>query len=90
MEMEVTRWMWQDLRSVQPDLPVDPTDEQYGAAVGNPVQNVTWFESILFAKLSVINGLDPCCQYGRSANRNYFSPGDRKYVRGFRMVRTVL
>ena len=61
METEITRQMWWDLQGVQPDLPDDPTDEIYGSSANNPVQNNTWFESILYANLlSLSNGYDRC------------------------------
>ncbi|MCD4655067.1 SUMF1/EgtB/PvdO family nonheme iron enzyme, partial [bacterium] len=61
METEVTRQMWSDLQSVRPDLPDDPTVVQYGVGANNPVQNITWKESILFSNLlSVVNGYNRC------------------------------
>ncbi|MBP7868379.1 MAG: SUMF1/EgtB/PvdO family nonheme iron enzyme [Acidobacteria bacterium] len=61
METEVTRQMWADLLAVQSTLPADPTDTDYGAGMTNPVQQVTWFEALLFANLlSVQKGLTRC------------------------------
>lgn len=48
---EVTRQMWADLRTAQPFLPADPTNTSLSPTVNHPVQNVTWFETILFANL---------------------------------------
>jgi len=60
METEVTRQMWADLKAVQPTLPADPTDTSRGAGMTNPVQKVSWYETILFANLlSVQNGFTP-------------------------------
>ena len=61
METEITRQMWWDLQALQPDLPDDPTNENYGAGANNPVQSNTWYESVLFSNLlSIENGLTPC------------------------------
>ncbi len=61
METEVTRQMWHDLKTSQGTLPDDPTDPDHGFGWSNPVQNLTWFEAILFANLlSLNNGLDRC------------------------------
>jgi len=61
MQDEVTRQMWADLKMAQPSLPDDPTDTLYGDGMDNPVQNVTWFEAVLFANLlSVQNDLVVC------------------------------
>ena len=61
METEVTRQMWADLKALQPTLPSDPTDTVYGAGATNPVQNVSWYEAVLFANLlSVQNGYGRC------------------------------
>lgn len=51
METEVTRDMWADLKAVQPGLPKDPTDTSQGSGDSNPVQNITWYEAVLFANL---------------------------------------
>ncbi|MCU0286624.1 MAG: formylglycine-generating enzyme family protein [Acidobacteria bacterium] len=61
MQHEVTRQMWTDLKSVQSTLPSDPTSTSYGGGVNNPVQNVRWYEAILFANLlSNQNGFTLC------------------------------
>ncbi|MBN2384037.1 SUMF1/EgtB/PvdO family nonheme iron enzyme [bacterium] len=61
METEVTRQMWADLLAGQSTLPNDPTHTSYGSGLTNPVQNLTWFEAVLFANLlSLQNGLDQC------------------------------
>ena len=61
METEITRQMWADLKAVQPTLPIDPTNTSYGSGMTNPVQNPTWYETVLFANLlSVRNGLTRC------------------------------
>ena len=51
METEVTRQMWADLKAVQSSLPADPTDVSYGSGMMNPVQRVTWRQTVLFANL---------------------------------------
>ncbi|MBN2383045.1 SUMF1/EgtB/PvdO family nonheme iron enzyme [bacterium] len=61
METEVTRQMWADLLAVQPSLPADPTNTSYGSGMSNPVNNPTWYETVLFANLlSLQNGLTQC------------------------------
>jgi len=61
METEVTRRMWFNLKSIQPTLPADPTDLTHGSGQDNPVQQVTWFEALLFANLlSLQHGLERC------------------------------
>ncbi len=61
METEVTRQMWADLDTAQPDLPPDPTDTSFGAGMSNPVQKVNWFQTVLFCNLlSITNGLTQC------------------------------
>ncbi|MBN2382368.1 SUMF1/EgtB/PvdO family nonheme iron enzyme [bacterium] len=61
METEVTRQMWADLLAVQPSLPADPTDTNFGSGMNNPVQNLTWYEAVLFANLlSLQNGFEQC------------------------------
>ncbi len=60
METEITRQMWADLRSLQPGLPEDPTNTNYGSGMSQPAQSVTWFEAVLFANLlSKQHGLTP-------------------------------
>jgi len=61
MQTEVTRQMWADLRAVQPSLPADPTNTMYGSGMTNPTQNMSWYETVLFANLlSLQNGLTRC------------------------------
>ena len=73
METEVTRQMWWDLQSLQPDLPDDPTNELYGADANNPVQRNTWYEAVLFANLlSLTNGYTRCYY----TDSSYTSPVD--------------
>lgn len=61
METEVTRQMWADLKAVQTDLPEDPSDTSYGDDMYAPVQNLTWYEAVLFANLlSIQQGFIPC------------------------------
>ena len=60
-QVEVTRGMWADLKSAQPDLPDDPSDTQYSPTTDHPVQYVTWHEAILFANLkSLEDGYSQC------------------------------
>lgn len=61
MNTEVTRRMWADLKTVQPDLPRDPSNESLSPDMNHPVQEVTWFEAVLFANLlSLQHGYDRC------------------------------
>lgn len=61
MATEVTQHMWADLQSTQPSVPADPTDLFWSSGVNSPVQNVTWYEAVLFANLlSNEEGLIPC------------------------------
>ncbi|MGB2906751.1 MAG: SUMF1/EgtB/PvdO family nonheme iron enzyme [Candidatus Aminicenantaceae bacterium] len=61
METEVTRQMWADLKALQPSLLPDPTDIQRGSGMDHPVQNISWYDAILFANLlSLQNGLSGC------------------------------
>jgi len=58
METEASRQMWADLKALQPDLPVDPTT---CGGMNNPVQDVFWYEILLFANLlSTQQGFTPC------------------------------
>lgn len=58
METEVTRQMWKNLRALQSSLPADPTVQDFGAGMSHPVQNISWYEAVLFANLlSVQQGL---------------------------------
>jgi len=61
MATEVTRQMWADLKALQPGLPADPTISSTSSGMNHPVQDVLWFEAILFANLlSGQEGLAPC------------------------------
>jgi formylglycine-generating enzyme required for sulfatase activity/protocatechuate 3,4-dioxygenase beta subunit len=61
METEISRAMWSELKDLQPSLPDDPSDLNYGTGLTNPVQQVTWQQAVLFANLlSVQNGLARC------------------------------
>ncbi|MGB3975587.1 MAG: formylglycine-generating enzyme family protein [bacterium] len=61
METEVSRQMWADLKSVQGTLPDDPTNTYYSPSMNHPVQEITWYESVLFANLlSLANGFTRC------------------------------
>ncbi len=51
MTTEVTPWMWNELKKVQPSLPKDPTYSAYSRTWNHPVQDNTWYESVLFANL---------------------------------------
>lgn len=51
MTTEINRQMWADLKVVQPGLPDDPSSIYYCPTLQHPVQNVTWFEAVLFANL---------------------------------------
>ncbi|MBN1552930.1 formylglycine-generating enzyme family protein [bacterium] len=71
METEITRQMWADLLSMQPSLPSDPTDLNYGSGMNNPVQNNTWYEAVLFANLLSIQNSYTQCYY----TTDVFTPG---------------
>jgi hypothetical protein len=61
METEVSRQMWADLKAAQATLPADPTNPACGAGMSHPVQNLTWYEAVLFANLlTAQRGLTPC------------------------------
>ncbi len=61
LSTEVTRQMWADLKAVQPDLPDDPSNTQYSPTMQHPVQQVSWFESVLYANLlSLQHGFHQC------------------------------
>ncbi|MGB3975899.1 MAG: SUMF1/EgtB/PvdO family nonheme iron enzyme [bacterium] len=61
METEVSRQMWADLEAVQPWLPNDPSDTDISPTMDHPVQQITWYESVLFANLlSLQNGFSSC------------------------------
>ncbi|MBN2383653.1 formylglycine-generating enzyme family protein, partial [bacterium] len=61
METEVTRQMWADLLAVQTTLPVDPSEAAYSPTMSHPVNQSSWFETVLFANLlSLQNGLTRC------------------------------
>ncbi|MBN2433606.1 MAG: formylglycine-generating enzyme family protein [Acidobacteria bacterium] len=51
METELTRQMWADLKSVEPSLPDDPSHPGAGYGMTNPVQQVNWYEAVLYANL---------------------------------------
>jgi len=67
MQTEVTRAMWVALKARQASLPADPTNETYGAGMDNPVQTVTWYESVLFANLLSTEQGFSCCYYTDSS-----------------------
>jgi formylglycine-generating enzyme required for sulfatase activity len=61
METEVTRTMWNALRSVQTGLVPDPTHTNYSTGLSHPVQHVYFGYAVIFANLlSIQNGLVPC------------------------------
>jgi formylglycine-generating enzyme required for sulfatase activity len=61
METEVTRQMWADLAAFRPELPPDPTEPSTGGTPAHPVQQVTWYEAVLYANLlSLERGLERC------------------------------
>ena len=61
METEVSRRMWWYMQGLKPNLPDDPTQEEYGSDRNSPVQSVTWFECLIFANfLSRSNGFTQC------------------------------
>ncbi len=59
MPTEVTRQMWADLKTAQSTLPSDPSNTGMSSTMTHPVQNVTWYETVLFANiLSLEQGLE--------------------------------
>lgn len=61
METEVTRRMWADLETVEPDLPADPSYVYYSPTMNHPVQYCTWSEAVLYANLlSIQDGYNIC------------------------------
>jgi len=58
MATEVTQGMWSALKAAQSTLPVNPSGH---SGADCPVENVTWYEAVLFANLlSVQQGLTRC------------------------------
>jgi len=58
METEVTQGMWEALDAVQSDLPDNPSSF---SGSDRPVEQVTWYEAVLFANLlSVQQGFTRC------------------------------
>jgi len=51
MQTEVTRGIWDVLKSITGRLPDDPSDPEIGATTYHPVNSVTWNEAILFANV---------------------------------------
>ena len=51
METEISRGMWADLKAAQPALPDDPSNVSISPTLDHPVQNLTWYETLLFANL---------------------------------------
>ena len=51
METEVTRQMWADLRATKTDLPADPSNTVLSTGLSDPVQNIYWQMTLLFANL---------------------------------------
>ncbi len=51
METEVTQQAWAQLKAAQPSLIADPTNIQFGYWPANPVQNINWHQTVLFANL---------------------------------------
>ena len=71
METEVTRQMWADLKSVQPDLMDDPSFPDLGPTMAHPVQNATWTQAVLFANLLSLQSGYSRCYY---ADENFTVP----------------
>lgn len=78
METEVTRDMWNKVRDRFPSLVADPSF--YSDSVDHPVENVSWFEAVLFANLvSEMSGLYPC-YFADAGLATPLSPGN--YLNG--------
>lgn len=61
METEITRQMWMELRAADSSLPTDPTFSEQSPMMTCPVQNLDWYEAVLFANLlSLHNGFERC------------------------------
>jgi len=61
METEVTRQMWADLLGEPHSHPADPSHTTYSPTLAHPLQQNTWYESVLFANLlSLENGYTRC------------------------------
>ena len=67
METEVTRQMWIDLKAVQSTLPDDPSLADFSPTLNHPVQQVTWYEVILFANLLSLQNEFTQCYYKDAA-----------------------
>jgi len=67
MQTEVTRRMWAALKTRQASLPADPTYTPGGAGMDNPVQQVTWRETVLFANLLSVEQGRTQCYYSDAA-----------------------
>jgi formylglycine-generating enzyme required for sulfatase activity len=63
METGVTRRMWNDLKSAQPTLPVDPSYTQISPTEDHPVQSVSWRKTILYANLLSLQSGHTRCYY---------------------------
>lgn len=61
MRTEVTREMWSSLKTLNPDLPDDPSDTTTSPDGNYPAQNIDLYLAILYANLlSRTQGLTPC------------------------------
>jgi formylglycine-generating enzyme required for sulfatase activity len=63
MTTEITREIWDNLKTTQPTLPDDPSDLETSPDMTHPVQNVTWQETILFANLFSLRSGYMRCYY---------------------------
>ena len=63
METEVSRQMWALLEAAQPTLSNDPSYDLTSPGPNYPVQNNTWYESVLFANLLSLQNGFPQCYY---------------------------